>query len=287
MKFKGVSIFQVRALAAIRRADAGRFRLVFGGGTALSRAHRLTLPMSEDIDLKIVAGVPSSRKELRRLRDNITDSLRDAGFAFDPANRAHRESGNESRYTIYRLPYSPLATDTEVLRPVIQIETALWPLRRPSVDRDVASFFTEAFGLQPELSLMPCADHTETVAEKFVALTRRAGEEQAEPDAPRDTTLVRHVYDLHIVLKNCDWDEVIGLVREIMQADAEAYGHRFHAYRADPITETLRAVKGLERDEGYSRTYDAFTQHMVYGEIPEFGTALATVAALAERLRDR
>lgn len=45
--------YVVKALAAIVAVDAAPFRLVFGGGTALSRAHRLIRRMSEDIDLKI------------------------------------------------------------------------------------------------------------------------------------------------------------------------------------------------------------------------------------------
>ena len=44
----------VKALAAIATADTAPFRLVFGGGTALSRAHGLIRRMSEDIDLRIV-----------------------------------------------------------------------------------------------------------------------------------------------------------------------------------------------------------------------------------------
>jgi len=36
-----------------RTADTVSLRLVFGGGTALSRAHCLIRLMSEDIDLKI------------------------------------------------------------------------------------------------------------------------------------------------------------------------------------------------------------------------------------------
>jgi Nucleotidyl transferase AbiEii toxin, Type IV TA system len=39
----------VQALAAIVAAETTPLRLVFGGGTALSRAHRLIRRMSEDI----------------------------------------------------------------------------------------------------------------------------------------------------------------------------------------------------------------------------------------------
>jgi len=113
--------YVVTALAAINAADLKPFRLVFSGGTALSRAHRLIQRMSEDIDLKIVSDEPRSRPELRKLRDIVTSALLHAGFQFDPDNAAHRDSGNASRYTIYRLPYTALVTGEGALRPEIKI----------------------------------------------------------------------------------------------------------------------------------------------------------------------
>jgi hypothetical protein len=96
--------YVVKALAAIAAVDkeALHVRLVFGGGTALSRAHRLIKRMSEDIDLRIV--VDSNRPgrgTLRRLRARITEALLGAGFKFDPEDTAHRKTGNETRYTIW------------------------------------------------------------------------------------------------------------------------------------------------------------------------------------------
>ena len=277
--------YVVRALAAINTAEVKPFRLVFSGGTALSRAHRLTRRMSEDIDLKIVSGEPRSRAELRKLRDNVTRALLHAGFQFDPENAAHRDSGNASRYTIYRLPYAPLVTGEGALRPEIQIETAVWPLRLPSVERSVTSFLAEGFKQPPEVPSIACVALVEMVAEKFVALTRRAGAELAAGGL-RDKTLVRHVYDLHVIRSHYDPVEVIALAREIMRADVEAYGHQFPAYRENPVAETLRAVDGLAADDRSASHYAAFLRDMVYGEAPDFRTAVATVSALADHLRE-
>src|ERR1017187_9448665 len=121
-------------------ADVKPFRLVFSGATALSRAHRLTRRMSEDIDLKIVSDERRLRAEFRELRDSLTSALLHAGFRFDPENAAHGDSGNASRYTIYRLPYTPLVTGEGALRPEIQIETAVWPLRLAPVEQSVTFF---------------------------------------------------------------------------------------------------------------------------------------------------
>ena len=274
--------YVVKALAALVAVDTAPFRLVFGGGTALSRAHRLIRRMSEDIDLKIISDTAVTRPALRHLREIITKAQLQAGFQFDPENPRHRESGNASRYTLYRLPYAPIIAGEGTLRPEIQIETAVWPLRRPAVVRSVSSFVAEAFEHPPEVATIACVALVETAAEKFVALTRRAGAELADAGGPRDPTLVRHVYDLHMLRGHYDLAEVALLAREIILADAAAYGHQFPAYRANPVAETLRAVTGLVADAGFARRYATFQRDMVYGESADFETALTAVTALAE-----
>jgi predicted nucleotidyltransferase component of viral defense system len=268
----------VKALTAINAADKGPFQLVFQGGTALSRAHRVIARMSEDIDIKIVG--PPSRGALRRLRDSITGELLQAGFQFDD-NPHHRKSNYESRYTLYRLPYEPLAAGQGALRPEIQIETSVWPSRRPSVARPVISFVAEAFKRPPELATIACTAIVEAAAEKFVALTRRAGAELAGLGRERDPTLVRHIYDLHVIRAHYDAADVSLLVREIMSADAETYGHQFPAYRDNPLVETLRAVERIAADAGFADDYAGFVRDMVYGEAPDFETAMGTLKNLA------
>jgi Nucleotidyl transferase AbiEii toxin, Type IV TA system len=276
--------YVVKALAAIAALDTAPLRLVFGGGTALSRAHRLVRRMSEDIDLRIVGDKTPGRGALRRLRDAITQALLGAGFKFDPKDPACRESGNESRYTIYRLPYEPAATGEGALRPAIQIETAVWPLRRPPVERPVTSFVAEALRRPPEVASMSCVSILETAADKFVGLTRRAGAELAGLDEP-DPTLVRHLHDLHALREHYDQAEVIGLAREVMLGDAEAYGNQFPAYRENPLRETLRAVEGLAADPGYARRYAEFQRLMVYGNEVEYAACIGTLKELSGRLQ--
>lgn len=148
--------YVVHALAAIAALETEPLRLVFGGGTALGRAHRLIRRMSEDVDLKIISTAPPTRPRLRALRDRVTTALLDAGFEFDPANEAHRHSQNESRYTLFRLPYAPSAAGEGVLRPTIQIELTVWPLLLSDVALPVASFVAEANRRPAEVSAIAC-----------------------------------------------------------------------------------------------------------------------------------
>jgi predicted nucleotidyltransferase component of viral defense system len=273
----------IRALAAIAAIDTTPLRLVFGGGTALSRAHRLVRRMSEDIDLRIVGDKPPGRGALRRLRDVITQALLGAGFKFDAEDPAYRKSGNESRYTIYRLPYEPAVVGEGALRPTIQIETAVWPLRRPSLDLPVMSFVAETLQRPPEVANIACVSIVETAADKFVGLTRRAGAELAGLDEP-DPTLVRHLHDLQALRAHYDPAEVAALAREVMPADAEAYGNQFPAYRENPLAETLRAVEGLSADLGYARRYAEFQRLMVYGLPVDYARCIGVLKELADLL---
>jgi hypothetical protein len=276
--------FVVRALAAIVAADKGPFQLVFQGGTALSRAHRVIERMSEDVDIKIVSEGPPPRRALRRLRESITVELLNAGFKFDPKNEEQRYSNRESRYTCYRLPYEPLVAGQGALRPEIKIETAAFAARRAPVERPVISFIAEAFKRPPEVPAIACAAIVETAAEKFVALTRRAGAELAGVQRDRDSTLVRHIYDLHAIRGHYDPAEVAILAREVMQDDAKTRGNEFPAYRDDPLAETLRAVELIAADSGFAANYAAFRRNMVYGEGPEFAMAIVTLRSLANEV---
>jgi hypothetical protein len=139
----------------------------------------------------------------------------------------------------------------------------------------------ESFKRPPEIPVIPCVSIAETVAEKFVALTRRAGAEFAGAGGPRDSTLVRHVYDLHVLRAHYDPAAVVTLAQTIMRADAEAYGRQFAAYREDPLRETVRAARLMATDTVFSGRYAKFQRDMVYDEGIEFETAVATITSLA------
>jgi hypothetical protein len=275
----------VKALAAIAAANTGDFRLVFGGGTALSRAYRLTKRMSEDVDLKIVCDKAPTRGELRKLRKEIIAALLGAGFVFDPQNKDHCVTMHEGRYTKYQLPYKALAEGKGILRPDVQIETTVFPLRRDAVDKPVISFINEAYKRDPELPKIACSSVLETAAEKFVALTWRAGSELTGFRKERDPTLVRHIYDLHMIRDGYDAKEAATLAHEVMLADAALRGDSFPAWKKDPLGETLRAVEALPKDSVVVDGYATFQRDMVYGDKPDFTTAMGTLNTLADHLK--
>src|SRR5262249_25751904 len=154
-----------------------------------------------------------------------------------------------------------------------------------SVEKPVRSFIAEGFDRPAEVAAIACSAIPETAAEKLVALTRRAGAELAGLREPRDPTLVRHIYDLHMIQSQYDGVEVTTLAREIMIDDAKTYGRDYPAYGTNPLAETLKAIDGVATDADFAKNYATFQRDMVYGDKPDFAAAMGTLKVLAENLK--
>lgn len=276
----------LHAMQAITRLDTAPFRLVFAGGTALARAHQCVQRMSEDVDFKIVApkdltlSNAQRRKRLGELRDQITASLLEAGFVFDPNDSACLRSRDANQYTLYNLPYQDETEHAGHLRPRIQIELTFTTLRLPPVVRPVASFVAQAYGRPPEVPAIECVSLTETAAEKLVGLTRRRAMELAGESRNPDPTLVRHIHDLHAIRAHIDRPQMVSLAQAISQQDAQEFKHQYPAYLDDIQGETWKALADWQ-SQASKALYENFIRAMVYADASPFEEAIATVNELA------
>lgn len=121
----------VRAIKALAAIDAAPFDLVFGGGTALARAHRIIRRMSEDVDFKIVPRAPAPinrsalRRQLERLRHSVSSTFQATGFAFDPKNRSLAWAQDEGRYAVWQFPMPPRVEQEEGCGPQSQSNSTM------------------------------------------------------------------------------------------------------------------------------------------------------------------
>ena len=139
----------------------------------------------------------------------------------------------------------------------------------------------EAFGRPAEVESLGCVTVSQTAAEKLVALTRRTAAEIAS-GSPRDNTLIRHLYDLHVTKSHYAMTNVASLAEGIMLEDAQVFGNQFPAYRANPMAETRVAISAFEADPSYAQNFDTFQRFMVYDEAMKFASCISTLKELAD-----
>ncbi|GAA4443487.1 nucleotidyl transferase AbiEii/AbiGii toxin family protein [Ravibacter arvi] len=260
------------------------FSIVFTGGTALSKAHKLIERFSEDIDFRFVA--PSLEGEsLSKIRKKLSDFkkfvVRLLEKEFQIINVDARDYNRH--FTIY-LAYPTVCEPSEVLRPQIKLELTLSGLLLPAIELPVSSFVNEVAGQSPEIAGIPCIDPLENAADKLSAIawripSRIRGEDDKEPD------IVRHLHDLAKLSERAfSYPDFKQLAVQTIEQDAD----RGETLAGLSIHEKLQMmIRILESDPIYPDEYASFVNGMVYDQdtqTPSYTEAISRLSLLIEKL---
>lgn len=168
-------------------------RLIFGGGTSLSKGYGLIKRFSEDLDFKVAQPANGlSRPERRAYRETILQAIRAASEDWTVNEDATTISSKFFQCQIaYRQQFSP----SSALRPHLRLEVTFETPALVFEERPLCSFIAQAQGRPAEVPLMASVSPIETAADKLCALSwRLAGRQRGSPND--DPTLVRHLHDL-------------------------------------------------------------------------------------------
>lgn len=212
-------------------------RVVFKGGTSLTKAYRLTQRFSEDIDVAVINADTLSQGQLKRLIHHAAHSMSDGLKAVtdDPSTR------KTSAY--YKQLYTfPTTTKGFGALPIregqILVEINSFANPYPYVPVEIHSFIYEylqgleqfrylidEFGLQP--FTLNVLDKRRTMLEKTVSLLRFSFAEESEKLASK----IRHFYDLYFLMQDADCQEYLkseqfkSEFRELYAHDQESFDH--------------------------------------------------------------
>ena len=166
----------IQALADIKN---NYFSLIFVGGTALAKAHRLINRMSEDCDFRIQMSAEAEslsksqfKSQLKKFRQEALHYLSEYGFLISEENIKVRNEGNYIRVDI---PYQSTTELNTVLRPHIQLELIAINTKSPVENKNVTTLIRQILGdaIPHTEKSIECITVPETAADKWVALTRR------------------------------------------------------------------------------------------------------------------
>lgn len=276
----------IRLVAALNAVDNSAMRLVFSGGTSLSKGYGLIQRFSEDLDFKVVLPATGfNRNECRNYRRQLVESIRQ-GSPDWLLDDKEIESRNQGRFFNCQIVYRQNFAPALALRPQIRLEITFKPPALPFEERPLQSFIAQAMRQRPEVTSIACVSPVETAADKLSALTwrvlsRRRGRKGDDP------ALIRHLHDLTALEEYISaYENFPNLVVLLLAEDARR-DRELNLSTVTPMQLLQRMLLCLEDDPIYANEYERFVVGMSYAtetERPSFSQALDTARRIISRI---
>jgi hypothetical protein len=302
--------------ALFNRLAEGGPRLLFKGGTSLSKGYDLISRFSEDIDITVFRediGQAASAEDLellsRRKRGErldaikaacqkyINDQLRPelatiaaqtmkaAGKA--PASLQIMLDENDQDRQSLLIRYPSAVEKADYITPSIKIETGAKSALDPHEDRTITPYLSpdvpggDALAVNGVMTI----DSERTFLDKILILHGLTHYFEAQGTVRGDGRMSRHYYDVHRIMANPVGEKACqdnSLIEDCVQ-HAKMFFYRGNT-GLDAATRgsfRLRPIK--EMLEPLKKDYAAMAT-MIFGEVPTFEEILASVARAEERL---
>jgi len=189
-------------------------KVVFKGGTSLSKAYRLTNRFSEDIDIAVIDADSFSGNQLKMLIKRLAKDM--ASELEEKVVQGETSKGSRFYKAIYLYPNLVGLTSPTVKAGQLLIEINTYGNPYPYVKQDVSSFIANYLtvinrqDLLEEYELKPFSinvlDKRRTIAEKLVSLIRFSFEEDVQKAL---AAKIRHFYDLYYLANDTECAEYI------------------------------------------------------------------------------
>ena len=101
-----------------------------------------------------------------------------------------------------------------------------------------------------------------------------------------DKALVRHVYDLHLILQsNSKRDLIKSMIAQVIEADIDQFGNQHPEFLKDPKGELQFGLQRLKENPVHKERYEQFNGSLVYHPNPaNWIKAIGTIEQLASEV---
>ena len=263
-------------VTVILRGLAERFDfVVFKGGTALSKCHRVIKRFSEDIDITIDTKLSQSQK--KKLKETIKEIAEELRLAIPNIN----ETRSRRSYNCYRLAFDSVITEPDNAVPSeVLIETSFAEVSFPTVILPVRSYIGDmmedeapeelvSYHLDPFEMKVQGLDRT--LVDKIFAICDYYMQNKVKKHS-------RHIYDIYKLLPIVPQDEDFkGLVREVRNVRAMTN----ICPSAQPGVNVPELLRSLADNKVYKDDYEILTSRILEEQI-SYETAVEAVRIIAE-----
>lgn len=278
--------YAVKILKELATADYNGAKLVFTGGTCLSKGYNLIKRFSEDIDFRIVTGLNFSRNNKKKFRDFIIEkisSLPDFKYLEETL-----EKKNESKFFSFYVEYPKEFSIDNSLREGLKLEftfeNVLLPTKICNIESIIGKYIDDA-----ETSNIECISPVEVAADKFSALMWRVDikdRTQPQGSTANDATIIRHLHDLAALEKSISKNDFKKCIKKSFDTDK---GRGGSTSNIDLIEFAKKTLNKLKTDNLYAKEYKDFVEALSYAENDEaifFESALNAFGRITSLLAD-
>ena len=284
-----------RALKRLHESDH-KNDIVFKGGTALSKAHRLIDRFSEDIDLatrKQGLGDARRKRMIKAVEKSMTQDL-----TYQPGHPQESKHGR-FRKTAHAFPTQTDASELGQVADIILVEINALANPEPASAMPIASLvhdFLAATNRVPmiaEFELEPfdvLVLHVErTLCEKIMGLVRAGYEANATAEFRRR---IRHFYDIVMILREPNYQafvtskEFMLLLDSVKDADRQAMPNA-ELWLDPPLLEAAVFANSAELWNTIKSEFHGSFKDMVYGDaLPSDDDVLEALSTIKTALGD-
>lgn len=266
---------------------------IFKGGTSLSKCYQIIDRFSEDIDLVVLRREAESSNQLTNKIKTIGKVVADVLPEVDIPGLTQKMGMNRKTAHVYAKEFQGVYGQ---VRDVIVVEATWLGYFEPYTTRMVSSFIGSmmlnngqqeravANGLMPfELLVL---EPVRTICEKIMSLVRFSYGENSLDDLRKK---VRHIYDLHQVLKQrefsdfFDSDAFSEMLVKVANDDVASYKNSNEWLANHP--KEARIFQDLDNIWKELKTaYNGEFKNLVYGTLPDETAVFNTLKRIRERL---
>lgn len=253
--------YVVKVLSEICKINYPALKIVFSGGTCLSKAYNKIQRFSEDIDFRVHTGKPFTRAEKKAFCNFILEKL-DNKEDYHIISESVKK-GNENNFFSFEIEYEKLYEGSN-LRPNIKAEFTFENLILPSTEWEISSFIGKF--INEEQIKVNCIQPVEVIANKFSALMWRVYiKDRTKPlhSKENDPTIIRHLHDIAALEDILYTKEFVELLQKSFDADKGRGGFDNNYTLPEFIKITLDK---LTEDKVYQKEYTDFVSSMSYAK---------------------
>lgn len=278
-------LYALGVLKELASIDYDGAKLIFTGGTCLSKAYNIIKRFSEDIDFRIVTSTNFTRGQKKAFREFLIQKLKtlpDIKFLEDTLVKKN-ESGFFSFYVEYPKNFAVDNALRDGLKLEFTFENVLMPTNLCKIESIIAKYIKDA-----ETAEIDCISPIEIGADKLSALMWRIDIKDRTKEAgstANDATIIRHLHDLAALETLILKDDFRKCLEQSYATDKGRGGANADISLEEFAQKTLEKFK---TDKIYEKEYKDFVEALSYASEAEtitFTTAINAFKRIVEFIK--